>query len=425
MNDNLFPQPPLPHLHKKADIEGIDSSGAVFVKTTGYMVGHFESTDSDAGMELVSPAGKAATFGLNSGNAGYCYFVGGDSTRYFQLGADNADDGFHIYTTLVSTGIKQKALRVDYTTLAMTIYSLIGTGTRMVVANAAGILSTQAIPTGGGGDASTNTAVSVDGEHVLFSGTGGKTLKRDTLTAPVVKSTAGVFSAAVAGTDYAAATEPLAVKVAGDIGGTATAPTVLKINGVAFSGLATGLLKNTTTTGVPSIAVAGTDYALPNANTTGSAATLTTPRTIAGVSFNGSANITIASTNLSDTASIALVTATQTLTNKRINPRVATAATATAPAPASDTTDEFILTALATAAAFANPTGTPVDGQLLLIRIKDNAVARAITWGTLYLASGLGTLLTTTVVSKTHLIGFCYDATAVKWVCIASDPTGY
>lgn len=49
------------------------------------------------------------------------------------------------------------------------------------------------------------------------------------------------------------------------------AATVVRINGVALSGLTTGLLKNTTTTGVPTIAVAGTDYLLPS----GSGAALT------------------------------------------------------------------------------------------------------------------------------------------------------
>ncbi len=43
---------------------------------------------------------------------------------------------------------------------------------------------------------------------------------------------------------------------------------VTKINGTALSGLATGILKNTTTTGVPSIAVAGTDYLTPTMPTT-------------------------------------------------------------------------------------------------------------------------------------------------------------
>jgi hypothetical protein len=58
--------------------------------------------------------------------------------------------------------------------------------------------------------------------------------------------------------------------------------------------LSTGIVKNTTTTGVLSIAVAG-DFPTLNQNTTGSAATLTTARNIAGVAFNGSANISLTS----------------------------------------------------------------------------------------------------------------------------------
>ena len=54
---------------------------------------------------------------------------------------------------------------------------------------------------------------------------------------------------------------------------------------------------------------------------TGNASTATAlanARTIAGQSFDGSANITIASTDLSNTSAIALLTASQTLTNKTI-----------------------------------------------------------------------------------------------------------
>lgn len=45
------------------------------------------------------------------------------------------------------------------------------------------------------------------------------------------------------------------------------AMTVVKINGTLMSGLATGILKNTTGTGVPSIAAVGTDYGTPDATT--------------------------------------------------------------------------------------------------------------------------------------------------------------
>jgi hypothetical protein len=85
------------------------------------------------------------------------------------------------------------------------------------------------------------------------------------------------------------------VTAAGSTG--ALSATVTKINGTALSGLATGILKNTTTTGVPSIAVAA-DFPTLNQSTTGSAATLTTPRAIYGNNFDGSAALTqvIAST---------------------------------------------------------------------------------------------------------------------------------
>lgn len=55
----------------------------------------------------------------------------------------------------------------------------------------------------GTGDASTNTSTSVDGEAALFSGTGGKTLRRSTLTG-IIKQTSGVSAVAAAGTDYLA-----------------------------------------------------------------------------------------------------------------------------------------------------------------------------------------------------------------------------
>jgi trimeric autotransporter adhesin len=61
-------------------------------------------------------------------------------------------------------------------------------------------------------------------------------------------------------------------------------------NAQVLASLGTGILKNTTTTGVLSIAAAG-DFPTLNQSTTGSAASLTTTRTIWGQNFNGTANV--------------------------------------------------------------------------------------------------------------------------------------
>jgi len=89
---------------------------------------------------------------------------------------------------------------------------------------------------------------------------------------------------------FAAARMPAFTGDATSSAGT-VALTVVKINGVTMSGLATGILKNTTGTGAPSIAIAA-DFPTLNQSTTGSAATLTTARAIYGNNFDGSAALT-------------------------------------------------------------------------------------------------------------------------------------
>lgn len=58
------------------------------------------------------------------------------------------------------------------------------------------------------------------------------------------------------------------------------------------------------------------------------------------------------------------------------------------------------VTAQAAGLNLANPSGTAIDGIGIVIRIKDDGTARAITYGTQYRAIGV-TLPATTVVSKT------------------------
>jgi len=112
---------------------------------------------------------------------------------------------------------------------------------------------------------------------------------------------------------------------------------------------------------------------------------------------------------------VVTVSSVDTLLNKRITTRINTIASSATPTPAWDTTDEFTVTALAAAATFAAPTWTPTEGQVLLIRIKDDATARALSWNAIYRASSDLALPTTTIVSKTLYLQFVYNNTDSKW----------
>ena len=102
------------------------------------------------------------------------------------------------------------------------------------------------------------------------------------------------------------------------------------------------------------------------------------------------------------------------------SPRVTSVASSATPTPNADTTDIYILTALSDATAtFGIPTGTPVQGQKLIIRIKDNATPRILAWNAIYRAIGI-TLPLTTTTSKTMYIGFIYNSTDTKWDGLAS-----
>lgn len=121
------------------------------------------------------------------------------------------------------------------------------------------------------------------------------------------------------------------------------------------------------------------------------------------------------------------ISSTNTFTNKRVIERIGTTTSTATPAINTDSYDQYNITALAIAitSMTTNLSGTPTSGQKLMIRIKDNGTARAITWGSSFVSSGVATLLATTSPSKTHHIGFIYDEVAAKWMCIAVDSTGY
>ena len=99
--------------------------------------------------------------------------------------------------------------------------------------------------------------------------------------------------------------------------------------------------------------------------------------------------------------------------------REVTIASSATPTPNGDITDIYTITALAEAATFGAPTGTPTQGQTLLIRIKDNATARALGFNAIYRAGTDIALPTTTVISKTIYLGFIYNVADSKWDLIA------
>jgi len=98
--------------------------------------------------------------------------------------------------------------------------------------------------------------------------------------------------------------------------------------------------------------------------------------------------------------------------------KVTTTASSATPTPDADASTIFTVTALAANAVFAAPTGTPVDGQDLLIRIKDNATPRTLGWNAIYRAGTDFALPTTTVASETIYVQFIYNAADATWDAI-------
>jgi hypothetical protein len=118
---------------------------------------------------------------------------------------------------------------------------------------------------------------------------------------------------------------------------------------------------------------------------------------------------------------LATLTGTQTLTNKRITKRVSSLSAGSAtPAINTDTTDVVHITAqnAAITSFTTNLTGTPVDGDTLRISVTDDGTGRALTFGTSFEASTVA-LPTTTVASARLDMGFFWNTITSKWRCVA------
>jgi len=108
------------------------------------------------------------------------------------------------------------------------------------------------------------------------------------------------------------------------------------------------------------------------------------------------------------------------ITGSRINPRAFTTASTSTFTPDVNIGDIFTITAQTSSLILANPIGTPVEGQKIIIRIKDNGTARALITGSQYRASTDLAFPLSSSLNKTLYLGLIYNSTDTKWDLIAS-----
>ena len=189
----------------------------------------------------------------------------------------------------------------------------------------------------------------------------------------------------------------------------ATVPSIFSISGSPI-----------TSSGTLAMTYSGTALPIANGGTNATTASITSFNNITGYSASGATGTT--STNLVFSASPTFtgtvsVTSPGAIASSRINPRTSSTASTATLTPDISAYDQYNLTAQAVALAIAAPTGTPVDGNRLVIRLLDNGTGRALTWTTTsggYRVVGV-VLPTTTVASKALYIGCVYNSTAAYW----------
>lgn len=198
--------------------------------------------------------------------------------------------------------------------------------------------------------------------------------------------------------------------------GTVTTFSVVTANGVSAS------VANASTTPAATFTLGAitptTVNGLTVTSTTSGTLTIANSSTLATSGANSITLTSTGSTNvtLPTSGTLASIAGAQTMTNKRNQPRVYSAASNTSLTPEIDTYDIFCVTALAGAITINNmATSTPADGEKIEIRLLDNGTARAITFGTSYVAKAGVALPTTTVLSKNLAMLFEYSANLAKW----------
>ena len=103
-------------------------------------------------------------------------------------------------------------------------------------------------------------------------------------------------------------------------------------------------------------------------------------------------------------------------------PRISTVASTATLTPDINSYDIVAVSAQAAGLTIDAPFGTPTDGQRLTLRIRDNGTARAITWDAAYSSWDGSAFPTTTVIGKTMIYEFVWNAGTSKWDLLAGNP---
>lgn len=266
----------------------------------------------------------------------------------------------------------------------------------------------------------------------------GGTITWETVSGGSVTSVAQSFTGgliSVAGSPVTT-TGTLALTVAGTSGGvpyfssssTWASSAALAANAIVIGGGA-GAAPATTTTGTGILTFIGTpssaNLASAVTDETGSGALVfgTAPQ-ISTIELGNASDTTLSRSAAGVLAVegvvVPSISSTSTLTNKRVTARSGSTTSSATPTINTDNVDFYVLTAQAAdiTSFTTNLSGTPVDGDQLEIRVTGTA-ARAITWGTGFVA-GPAALPTTTTTTKTLYVYFEFDAVVTHWICMFS-----
>jgi hypothetical protein len=198
------------------------------------------------------------------------------------------------------------------------------------------------------------------------------------------------------------------------------------VTSVSFTG---GIITVATQTTTPAFTIAGTSGGIPyfsSGTTWATSAALAASAIVLGggagvapaTTTTGTGVVTAIGNAVNTTGGLTTIDGTATLTNKRINPRVSSTTSTATLTPDISANDQYNLTAQAVGLTVAAPTGTPVDGNKLIIRILDNGTSQTISWNATYTV--IGTVLpTATTISKMLYVGCIYNAANTRWDVVA------